>query len=66
MTQGISFVIIKTSIDFAKEKFMSFKAKVVKVMIATPGDVANERRLIRDRSLRKTVESIEQLLNVET
>ena len=25
-----------------------------------------ERRLIRDRSLRKTVESIEQLLNVET
>jgi len=25
-----------------------------------------ERRLIRDHSLRKTVESIEQLLNVET
>ena len=27
---------------------MSYKAKVVKVMIATPGDVANERRLVRD------------------
>jgi len=27
---------------------MSYKAKVVKVMIATPGDVAKERQLIRD------------------
>jgi hypothetical protein len=27
---------------------MSYKAKVIKVMIATPGDVAKERQLIRD------------------
>jgi hypothetical protein len=34
--------------DPSEDTQMSFKAKVVKVMIASPGDVARERQLVRD------------------